>query len=382
MTRVGFLFAGSPADWLGGTNYFRNLLGALMSVKDRQLEPVVFVSRAHAEAWREHVPGISMIPTSLVDRPAPSWIVRKGVQAVTGRDLAFELVLRRRGVRLYSHGRTLGRGSRIRTLGWIQDCQHMHLPEFFTAEERRRRDESFRNICRECDAVVVSSEDARKSLVDFEPAAATKVQVLHFVPDVPPAASLPTQATLEERYGFQGPYLHLPNQFWKHKNHQVVVDALRILRDRGTKALVLSTGGTRDYRNPDFFASLMAGVEREKLGDSFRPLGVVPYKDMLGLMFHSHAVINPSLFEGWSTTVEEAKRLGLPVLLSDIAVHREQAPEGGVYFASGDPAALAEAMATALGAGKAGRRAVTMDAFHAFGEAYQRMVLNLLRSSA
>ena len=61
------------------------------------------------------------------------------------------------------------------------------------------------------------------------------------------------------------------------------------------------------------------------LEKNFIFLGVIPYKDVLGLMRAAVAVINPSVMEGWSTTVEEAKSLGLPLILSDIPVHREQA---------------------------------------------------------
>ncbi len=42
-------------------------------------------------------------------------------------------------------------------------------------------------------------------------------------------------------------------------------------------------------------------------------------------MLCSTALINPSQFEGWSTTVEEAKSLGVKMLLSDLEVHKEQA---------------------------------------------------------
>lgn len=46
----------------------------------------------------------------------------------------------------------------------------------------------------------------------------------------------------------------------------------------------------------------------------------------------SAAVLNASLFEGWSTTVEEAKALGVPLVLSSLRVHREQAPAGTRFF--------------------------------------------------
>jgi len=48
--------------------------------------------------------------------------------------------------------------------------------------------------------------------------------------------------------------------------------------------------------------------------------------------------------------VEEAKSLGKRVLLSDIPVHREQAPRRGRYFDPRDPQDVARAMAEALAA--------------------------------
>ena len=54
------------------------------------------------------------------------------------------------------------------------------------------------------------------------------------------------------------------------------------------------------------------------------------------------SIINPSLFEGWSSTVEEAKSLGKNTILSDLNVHREQNPSGAIYFDPHNPEDLAE----------------------------------------
>jgi glycosyltransferase involved in cell wall biosynthesis len=59
-------------------------------------------------------------------------------------------------------------------------------------------------------------------------------------------------------------------------------------------------------------------------------------------MIHSIAVINPSLFEGWSTSVEEAKVLNLNIILSHIPVHLEQNPQHGIFFPPHDPNKLAD----------------------------------------
>jgi glycosyltransferase involved in cell wall biosynthesis len=358
------------------------LIGAIQSLPERQIAPVIFISPKDADAWRKFFPDCTMVATSLLDRWTFPWVARKGIQVLLSREFLLERLLRRHQVTLLSHGIGLGPGSRVCTLGWIPDFQHLHLPEFFTQEICRQRDLAFQATCRECDAVLVSSEDARKDLLGFYPLAESKVRVLRFVPQVPPATTLPDRETLEARYGFHGKYFHLPNQFWKHKNHRLVIEALARLRAIDKPALVLATGNSSDYRNPGLFESLMNQVREAGLQDDFRALGVVPYEDILGLMLHSTAVLNPSFFEGWSTTVEEAKCLGVPVLLSDIPVHREQAPLRAIYFNPRDPGTLAEHMATLSERAPGHYLSGPTDAFRAFGEAYQDLVLDLVGEKA
>jgi len=66
--------------------------------------------------------------------------------------------------------------------------------------------------------------------------------------------------------------------------------------------------------------------------------------DVAPLMLYSQAIINPSLFEGWNTAVEEAKTMGKMVVLSDIAVHKEQNPEYAFFFEKGDSKSLARSL--------------------------------------
>ena len=73
-------------------------------------------------------------------------------------------------------------------------------------------------------------------------------------------------------------------------------------------------------------------MKKYNLDDKFVYLGLIPYAHIIPLMRLSAGVINPSFFEGWSTTVEEAKAVGAPLLLSDLSIHREQAGEKAIFF--------------------------------------------------
>jgi glycosyltransferase involved in cell wall biosynthesis len=120
------------------------------------------------------------------------------------------------------------------------------------------------------------------------------------------------------------------------------------LKQSGITATIACTGRAEDGRRPEYFGELMAYRDQAGVADQFKVLGIIPYRDTQALMAHARAVINPSRFEGWSTTVEEAKTMHKPMLLSDIPVHREQAPRVGKFFSPDDPDALAALMRDCL----------------------------------
>ena len=124
----------------------------------------------------------------------------------------------------------------------------------------------------------------------------------------------------------------------------MVLQALRILKDEGKFVRVVSTGNTSDYRAPGHFAAIESFVKEYELGDRYLILGMIPYADVQALAETSLGYINPSFFEGWSTTVEEAKYRGKSILLSDLKVHREQAPAKGIFFDPNNAEYLAEKM--------------------------------------
>ena len=75
------------------------------------------------------------------------------------------------------------------------------------------------------------------------------------------------------------------------------------------------------------------------------PLGVVTVTSTVPAAWAGAvAVIQPSLFEGWSTVVEDARALGKTMALSDISVHREQGPPHSAYFDPHAPEELAALM--------------------------------------
>lgn len=342
MIRVGFVIENNI--WTGGLNYFRNLFNAVYKMPDRKLELVIFTGRrTNLELFKEF-PAIEIVQTSCLDRYHPFWVLHKIGYHFFLYDFFLECLLKKHRIDLLSHSDYLSAKSSIPTLGWIPDFQCMHFPELFSSGGISSHEKRLLLNSKLCSAVVLSSYDAYKDMQQFAPQFIYKAKVLQFVVEPPYCVDEPTINDLKKKYGFSGDYFYVPNQFWVHKNHRVIIDSLKILKARGFSIIVIMTGKTTDERQPEYFDTLMSHAKEEGVLDSFIVLGVVPYHDVVALMKNCLAVINPSLFEGWHTAVEEAKSLGKKVILSDIMVHREQNPSSGVYFDPENPAALADAM--------------------------------------
>ena len=344
MIRVGFINIFAVREWLGGLNYLRNLLLAVCALENRRIEPVFITGHGTDAAIASEFSFLPLVHTSALDRHRPLWLLRKLLTRSVRSDWVLQRLLHEHNIDILSHSGDLGRAARMPSIAWIPDLQHRHLTQFFSDEEHSSRE---RNIARALEAnvrVIVSSETAAAHLRGEAGFDKDRIRVLRFVSGLLHGGALPAREDLRARYQIDGPYLLLPNQFWAHKNHAVVIEALGQLKNAARPVTILATGLMSDPRQPGHVAELTSKVSRDGLTSMFRPLGVVPYPDMLGLLRDAVAVINPSLFEGWSTSVEEAKSMGKTVLLSNIAVHVEQAPERGIYFNPQDPGEVADAI--------------------------------------
>jgi glycosyltransferase involved in cell wall biosynthesis len=94
------------------------------------------------------------------------------------------------------------------------------------------------------------------------------------------------------------------------------------------------TGKDHDHRHPDHANQLKERIHRLGLEKNIRHLGVLPRDQQIQLLRRACAVVQPSLFEGWSMLVEDCRALGKKIILSDLAVHLEQNYESAQYFTS------------------------------------------------
>ena len=82
-------------------------------------------------------------------------------------------------------------------------------------------------------------------------------------------------------------------------------------------------------------------IEELGIREMVTTLGPVKYDSLPDLYASAHAVICPAYTESFSHTVVEAMAMGVPVIASDISIHREVAGEAALFFSPLEPADMA-----------------------------------------
>lgn len=226
--------------------------------------------------------------------------------------------------------------------GWIPDFQYRYLPHLFSQQEYDQREKRNSYLASQAQTLALSSENALKDYIKFFPNNKQNAYLLKFVSNAQKDWYQFDPLAVQQKFNLPDQFFMVCNQFWKHKDHTTIIEAIASLKERGILITVVCTGATEDFRNPTYFASLMKKAEEKDIVSQFIVLGFISRHDQLQLIRRSLAIIQPSLFEGWSTVVEDGRALGKTIFLSDFAVHLEQNPPHTFFFQQKNARQLAD----------------------------------------
>ena len=238
---------------------------------------------------------------------------------------------------------------RVKSICWIPDFQDSVLPEFFNEKDLKLRNRNNTRILRDGNLVILSSCAAERDARKYYTVKAY-VAVMPFVSAIEPELRMLTQSDenkVLQKFSLKHKgYVCVSNQFWQHKDHITVFKALKILANKGQLdgIKVVMTGQPDDYRSPDYYEKIMNMLQDVDIKDHVQILGFLKRSEQLAVMKNSSYILQPSLFEGWGTVVEDAKVMDKLMLLSDIPLHLEQMDGNAMTFEARNPHDLADKM--------------------------------------
>jgi glycosyltransferase involved in cell wall biosynthesis len=135
------------------------------------------------------------------------------------------------------------------------------------------------------------------------------------------------------------------SHFNYYRNFETLIRALPILRERlvGRPARLFLTCHMEPGKNPGAYRPEATRDLVKNLGvsDMVMELGAIPYHNLHRLYASADVYISPAYTETFAHPLVEAMASGVPVVASDIAVHREICGDAAVYFERFSPDALA-----------------------------------------
>ena len=260
----------------------------------------------------------------------------------------FERALMKRGCDLVYFVTPAARPSMLQRLNYVAtvwDLCHRDAPEFpevHESAEFQARERHYRNALPSAFAIITDSEAlanaiSRRYGIDPERLLPVPFAPASFLSEVTSAA----KSAVLGKYGLEEGYFFYPAQFWAHKNHIRILQALLLLNSRGHRLRVAFAGGDQGNR-----PHIEGFVEANALRDQVHFLGFVPTEDMRGLYEGCRAVVMPTYFGPTNIPPLEAWLMGKPLIYS--SQFGDQARGAALCVDVDDAGALADAMCACL----------------------------------
>lgn len=347
MKRIGIILSAAPGA--GVFQYSQSILEALLSFPPDEYELVA----AYRDAtWLSHVPSDRMsavrISESFLDRAVErAWHMTRLPNSLW-RPLAYALnstarTLIQQRCDLWicpAHERWAFRAP-IETLGTIHDLMHRYEPQFPEVSangEHEQRELHFQETCKWARGLLVDSETGKRQLCEAYNVPSASVFVLPYIAPgyiyrdqtVEPA---PRNPGLPEKFFFY------PAQFWLHKNHLTLFDALDRVRATFPDVRLVLVGSAYNGYDQALERVAELGLQKHVIF-----LGYVPDNEMAALYRSARALIMPSFFGPTNIPQLEAFVAGCPVAVSGVYGVPEQVGDAALLFDPKSAVSIADCM--------------------------------------
>ena len=228
----------------------------------------------------------------------------------------------------------------VLTLFDLCHLEETEFPEVSFSRQFEGREDYFRRVLPKAVAVIVDSNYGQKLACEKYNLDPARVVSLPFVVDkfyLEQNAALSTDDLVLERNSITRPYIFYPAQFWPHKNHIYLLEAIKHLKDiEGWPIQLVLSGSDKGNLNVILEKARLLGIV-----DLVKYVGFVEQADLYVLYKNALSLVMPTYFGPTNIPPLEAAAVGCPVCYSDKPSFREQMGEGAFYMDLDKPESLA-----------------------------------------
>jgi glycosyltransferase involved in cell wall biosynthesis len=194
----------------------------------------------------------------------------------------------------------------------MHDIQHVHFPQFFSWLRLRVRALRFHNSALTATKIQASSNFIKEDLCDFF--GFLKPDVVSVITEGVELKDFikPTNIDIKKKYDLPEKFLFFPAALWKHKNHLLVLKALKRIEENNKIIIPLVLTGSQQSAYP----YIMKFIKENNM-DYVRYLGQIPWEEIISFHQSASFLITAVLYESSSLPIIEAAAGGLPIIASN-----------------------------------------------------------------
>lgn len=220
----------------------------------------------------------------------------------------------------------------INSLVTIYDLMHRYerkFPEAGSLLQYYLRENNNKYICSLAKGIIVDSQVGKQQLRESYKVREEKIHVLPYI--APKYIYDSQNKNIDHKFYEKYPnlpekFIFYPAQFWEHKNHKRLIQAMVFLISKHDIHLVFVGTPKNAY------SSILELVKKLDLNKNIHFFGYVPNDDIPDFYKQARAMIMPSFFGPTNIPPLEAIALGCPTAVSDIYGMREQLGNAALYF--------------------------------------------------
>ena len=311
--------------WYGGINYLINIINSFNYIEKSEQPDIIIFTYGKIEAIEKLITYNKISWVKLRPIPTP---FRFLISAITRKNYFFNKKMNQCDYIFPFNNFPFKPDVKTKLISWIPDFQHKIYKHNFSFINLILREYRFKLINKNSNLLILSSNDALKDYKKFYDKRVKKIAIIPFVSVI--EEDYKNEEILKKYDLNQNKYFVVSNQFHLHKNFEIVINSFEkfYCTNKDFKLVITGSAG----KNNKYYSNIIDLVNVKKSKTNIIFTGFLKKSDVLSLIYFSKYLIQPSKFEGWNTAIEDCKSMGVPVIASNLSVHKEQLGVRGNYF--------------------------------------------------
>lgn len=229
--------------------------------------------------------------------------------------------------------------SSLKKIVTLHDVIFKPFPEHYKWIDRNIYDFKTKHAVKIADTIIATSQATANDLIKHYNAEAKRIAVVYQSCGPLHQLHYPAEAVQDFRTskGFDEPYLLYVSSFQTRKNHLPLIKAFAALKNKNLQLVLAGRKG-------ETYEACVAMIKNLGIENLVNLVDDISAEDLPLLYRGAQAFVYPSMIEGFGIPLIEATYAGLPMAVNNIAVFKEIAPEGTLYFDSNNEKSMVVAL--------------------------------------